>query len=210
MSIWISRARPFLSLLAAGLVLAACFENASLTRLTGGGGGASGPAAIAVLDGQVRVTGPQGYCIDSGATRESQNEAFVLLVRCTASPRATPVLSATVTGIPAPGLGTRENLTRLSEYLETPAGLGQLARSGRAEDVRVVAQRVEDGALWLRIEDRGNPDSFEPGYWRAILPVAERVVTLSVLSSRAHPVSDERGLSVLREFVTRMRAQNGG
>lgn len=197
-------------LLVAGPLLAACFENASIGRLTGGGGGASGPAAIAVLDGQVRVAGPQGYCIDTGATRESASEAFVLLVRCSASPRPVPVLSATVTGLAAPGLGTPENLARLASYLETPAGQGQLARSGRAEDLRILALRVDQGAVWLRIEDRGNPEAFEPGYWRAILPIADRVVTLSVLSARAHPVSDERMASVLRDFVARMRAQNGG
>lgn len=209
MSTWTSRASPITALLLAGLMLAGCFENESLSRVSRGGGDAvAGPAAVPVLDGSVMVAGPAGYCVDDTATRESESEAFVLLVRCSATRRNSPILSATVTALMAPGSADPENLARLGAFLDTRGGRTQLSRRGDAGDVRIVQTRVEDGALWLRIEDDGNPDTFEPGYWRAIMPVADRVVTLSVLSARAHPVGEERSLRALHGFVTAMRNHN--
>jgi len=209
MSIWTSKAPAFATLLIAGLLLAGCFETVSLSRATNRDSDApSGPAAVAVLDGSVTVAGPAGYCVDDTATRESDNEAFVLLVRCAATRRNSPVLSATVTGMMAPGTAEADNLSRLGTYLETSAGRAQLSRTGSAADVSILRAQVVDGALWLRIDDSGNPDTFEPGYWRAILPVAGRVVTLSVLSAQAHPVDEERGLMVLRDFTAAMRNRN--
>ena len=206
---WTSKASPITALLLAGLMLAGCFENESLSRASSGGGDAvAGPAAVSVLDGSVMVAGPAGYCVDDTATRESESEAFVRLVRCAATRRNSPILSATVTALMAPGSAAPENLARLGAFLDTRGGRTQLSRRGDAGDVRIVQTRVEDGARWLRIEDDGNPDTFEPGYWRAIMPVADRVVTLSVLSARAHPVGEERSLRALHGFVTAMRNHN--
>lgn len=209
MSIWTSKARTGTLSLLAGLLLAGCFESESLSRASNRDSEApSGPAAVAVLDGSVTVAGPAGYCVDDTATRESDSEAFVLLVRCSATSRSSPILSATVTGQLAASTADPANLSQLGAFLDTRGGRVQLSRRGNADDVRILQTQVEGGALWLRIEDSGNPDTFEPGYWRAILPISGRVVTLSVLSARAHPVGEERGLRALRDFVTAMRNRN--
>jgi hypothetical protein len=209
MSIWTSKARASTLSLLAGLLLAGCFESESLSRASNRDSETpAGPAAVAVLDGTVTVAGPAGYCVDDTATRESDSEAFVLLVRCSPTRRNSPILSATVTGLMAPGSAGPENLARLGGFLDTRGGRAQLSRRGNAADVRILQTQVQDGALWLRIEDSGNPDTFEPAYWRAIMPVAGRVVTLSVLSARAHPVGEERGLRVLRDFIAAMRNRN--
>jgi len=209
MFIWTSRPGALATLLTASLLLAGCFESESLSRASNRDSEApSGPSVVAVLDRSVTVAGPSGYCVDDTATRESDSEAFVLLVRCSPTRRNSPILSATVTGLMAPGTAGADNLSRLGAFLDTRGGRAQLSRRGSAEDVRILQAQVEGSALWLRIEDSGNPDTFEPGYWRAILPVSGRVVTLSVLSSRAHPVGEERGLRVLRDFVSAMRNRN--
>lgn len=209
MSIWTSRARAITALAVASLLLAACFESVSLSRATERDSDApGGPPAVAVLDGSVIVAGPAGYCVDDTATRESDSEAFVLLVRCSPTRRNSPILSATVTALMAPGTAEPDNLERLGGFLDTRGGRAHLSRRGNAADVAILQAQVNDGALWLRIEDAGNPDTFEPGYWRAILPISGRVVTLSVLSARAHPVSEERGLRALRDFTAAMRSRN--
>lgn len=206
---WTSKTRLVAALAGASLFLAACFENVSLSQAAGrGSDGPAGPAAVAVLDGAFTVAGPAGYCVDDTATRDSNNKAFVLLVRCSPTRRNSPILSATVTGLMAPGTADSNSLSRLGAFLETSAGRAQLSRRGSADDVHILQMQVENGALWLRIEDSGNPDTFEPGYWRAILPLSERVVTLSVLSARAHPVGEERSLRALRDFVAAMRNRN--
>ncbi len=206
--IW--RAR-WLAALAGCLLLSACFEAEPLNRAAGRLGlAASGPASVTVLDGAMTVTGPDGYCIDEEATRESGSEAFVFFARCRPGMRASPVLSATVTGHAGTGSASAADLRRLADFLDGQTGRAQLSRRGRAGDVRIEETLIQDGVLWLRIHDAGNPEALHPAYWRAILPVGERVVTLSVMSSRAHPVGGARELEVLRAFVARMRGANTG
>lgn len=207
MSIWICDPRSLIA--ACLLLLAGCFETDSL-RQAGTRQGQAGPSSIEVLNGALTVAGPGGYCIDEQATREAATQVFVLLVRCEASSRPTPVLGATVTGVAAPGADTPEALTTLAEFVRSAPGLAHLARSGRAGDVRLDDLQIRDGALWLAIHDRGNPDPFGPDYWRAILPVSDRMVTLSVLSARDHPIGAERSLGILQDFVAAMRRANSG
>jgi hypothetical protein len=192
------------------LSLAGCFENQQLSDAGDRGlQPTSGPARIAVLNQSVSIAGPAGYCVDVEATRESDIEAFALLVRCRGTLRPAPVLSATITSLRAPA-DDLAALHRLAEFLPSPAGRAQLSRSGDPDDVTVQQMTYADGVIWMLIEDRGNPASFDNTYWRAILPVAGRIVTLSVLSAREHPVEQGSGLSVLRSFVMRMRAVNSG
>lgn len=187
--------------------LAACFETAPLTEAASRVlMPAAGPPDVEVLRGAVTVAGPAGYCIDVEATTESDIEAFVLLVRCRATMRPTPVLSATITGVEAEN--DPDMLRRLTGFLESMPGRAQLSRSGDPRDVEVVEATYAEGAVWLLIHDEGNPSAFDETYWRAVLPIAGRVVTLSVLAAADHPFERESGLSILRGFVMRMRAAN--
>ncbi|WP_323035697.1 hypothetical protein [Pararhodobacter sp.] len=192
-----------------GLGLAACFETEPLTEAASRGlQPAAGPTEVVLLDRSVTVVGPIGYCVDTEATRESDIEAFVLLVRCRGTLRPAPVLSATVTGLTAPTSNDPGALRRLAGFLSTPAGRAQLSRSGDPSEVTVVESTYANNAIWLLIEDHGNPESFDPSYWRAVLPIAGRIVTLSVLSAREHPLDSDSGLATLRSFVSRMRGAN--
>lgn len=200
--------RPVLAALGLVAALAGCFETAPLTEAASRAlAPAAGPAQVQVLHNAVTVAGPAGYCVDVEATRESDIEAFVLLVRCRATLRPTPVLSATITGVETDGEPAQ--MRALTEYLQTAPGRAQLSRSGDPRDVTVEEATYADGAVWLLITDHGNPASFEDSYWRAILPVAGRIVTLSVLSASAHPVARDSGLAILRNFVRRMQGANG-
>ncbi|MEZ5752344.1 MAG: hypothetical protein R3D60_10380 [Paracoccaceae bacterium] len=195
--------------LALCLLVAACFETAPLTQAAGRSVlPTPGPAQIAVLDGSVTVTGPMGYCVDTEATTESDIEAFVLLVRCRVTMRPAPMLSATVSGVPATLGSSPEVMRRLTTFLTSTAGRAQLSRTGDPSDVRVEQASYDDTTIWLLITDRGNPESFAPTYWRAILQVHGRIVTLSVLSAREHPLETSSGLAILQGFVRRMRAAN--
>lgn len=212
MSIWISdRRRLIFGLLAALWLLAGCFENTALERAASRVGlAASGPSSVSVLDGALIVAGPDAYCIDDEATRESDRQAFVLLARCREGRQPSPVLSATVSAQAAPGDGSHAELQRLADFLASSAGRAQLSRSGDANAVRIMEVLLQDDALWLRIHDAGNPETLKPAYWRAIMPIAERVVTLSVMSAQDHPVGSEAEFGALRDFVSSMRAANGG
>ena len=191
------------------LGLSGCFESVPLSQaavrsLTA----VSGPAQVAVLEGAVTIGGPAGYCVDGEATRETDIEAFVLMVRCRVTLRPAPVLSATVTGVPAPASDDPDTLRGLTTFLSTAPGRAQLSRSGDPRDVTVHQATYADNAIWMLIQDTGNPASFDQTYWRAVLPIAGRIVTLSVLSAREHPVDPESALGILRGFVMRMRVIN--
>lgn len=189
--------------------LGGCFETGSLNEAAGRGiRHASGPGFVEVLDGAVTVAGPSGYCVDVEATRESDIEAFVLLARCHPTMRPAPVLSATVTSVRAPSSNDPDTLRRLAEFLETSAGRAQLSRSGDPADVRIESISYRSGVIWMHIQDQSNPDSFDPNYWRAILVVGGRVVTLSVLWAREHPVEVSSARSVMLDFVRQMRRRN--
>lgn len=195
--------------LALALTLSACFETEPLTEAAERGlQPASGPVEVGVLHDSVHVRGPVGYCIDPEATRETDIEAFVLLVRCRTTLRPLPVLSATVMGLQAPSSDDADALRRLTGFLSSPAGRAQLSRSGDPAEVTVHESLFADDTIWLRIEDQGNPASFDPTYWRAILPIGGQIVTLSVLSAREYPVESGSALATLRNFVTRMRQAN--
>ena len=130
----------------------------------------------------------------------------MLLVRCRGTMRPSPVLSATITGVESDG--NAGSLRRLTGFLQTTPGRAQLSRSGDPGDVAVEEATFAEGAIWLLIHDQGNPRSFDETYWRAILPVAGRIITLSVLAAREHPFEHDSGLAILRGFVMRMRALN--
>lgn len=195
--------------LLSAVALTGCFETQPLTDAASRVmAPAAGPAAVQVLGRSVTVTGPGGYCVDAEATRESDIEAFVLLVRCRGTLRPSPVLSATVTRHAADD--DPEGLRRLVPFLQTAAGRAQLSRSGDPGRIDVLEATFADGAVWLLIDDDDNPRSFDEVYWRAIVPVAGRVVTLSVLAAAEHPFDRDSGLAILRGFVMRMQAANPG
>jgi len=189
------------------LPLGACFETAPLTQAASRAlQPASGPALVSVLNDQVAVTGPAGYCVDPEATSENGTEAFVLLVRCRNTLGPAPVLSATITGLMTDG--NPETFRRLTGFLQSLPGRAQLSRSGDPADVVVEQASFAEGVVWLLIHDEGNPSSFDETYWRAILPLAGRIVTLSVLAAAEHPFEPDSGLAILRGFVMRMQAAN--
>lgn len=207
MSIWISRPRSFLALLAAAL-LAACFETVALRdAVTRDLAQVAPVGAVGVLGGTITIAGPDGWCVDPGATRETDEQAFALLRPCRAG-RASPVLGVTVTDTRVPPGDRAAQLSQLADFLVTDAGRGQLSRRGRPGDVTLEPPRIRDGALWLYLTDSGNPEAFEPGYWRVVMPLAGRLVTLTALSLAAAPSNRAAGEAAMAGLIEVLRRRN--
>jgi hypothetical protein len=205
MSTWTCRARAALAAALLAL-LPGCFEtqalSSALTRVSG-----ETRASVAVLGGAITVAGPDGWCIDSRATRETGDQAFVLLVRCRGG-RGQPVLSVTVSDIRVPSGDREAQLAGLVEFVLTDAGRGQLSRRGRMDEVTIRSHRIVDGALWLDLADTGNPDSLQPDYLRVVLPLAGRLVTLSAMSPAGAPSPPEAGAEALEGLIAVLRRRN--
>lgn len=207
MYIWTSRRR--LAALAIALaLLGGCFETEALNRLGAPAATPTGPNAISVLEGVITVAGPEGYCIDEGATREGANNAFVLIMRCQSGAPVAPVFGVAVTDMRVPAGDRALQLQGLEAFLATNAGRGQLSRRGRAGDVTIAAMHQREGALWLHLTDTGNPEQFLPEYLRVVMPLAGRLVTLSALSLQGAPVDAATAEAAMAELVSVLRRRN--
>ena len=182
----------------------------------------AGPAdvtrAVRVSDGAVVVIGPAGYCIDPAATRDGPDGAFVLFGTCAAlagsraagQPEKPALLTVSV--LPgAPDDATfADSFPALTTFFRSEPGRAALSRSGEAGDVTVEAVVPAGGALLLKLRDlsaaRGQP--VEADYWRAVLSLEGRMITVSALGLRDTPLSSTEKRRTLEDLISRMRAAN--
>jgi hypothetical protein len=98
----------------------------------------------------------------------------------------------------------------MAEFFQSPAGRAALSRTGQAETVTVERVSASAGVLYIRLSDSAMAEGqgVEAAYWRALMAVGGRIVTLSVLSPTQGPLSSAEQRAVLDQFVARMRASN--
>jgi len=220
MSIWTSDRRsrsPGAVLKSAALLLAALLAMAMAAPAVAQGPSGGAPLRVTVDGRAIVVAGPSGYCVDRSASREGTEGAFVLLGSCAAlgggraAPKAAPaVLIATVApGASGEGLGP-EGFAGLATFFTSEPGRAALSRAGTAESVQVLEVLSVGDVLYLRIEDRAAAEgqALAPEYWRAVLSLRGRMVTLSALSEAGRPLPAGGARAVLEAFVARMQAAN--
>ena len=159
--------------------------------------------AVALLDGAITVAAPRGYCVDPAATREQGDTAVVLMGRCKFAPAVAPALLTMSIGPAASSGAMAAGGAALTEYFTSPAGRAALSRSGRAQDVTVIEARMADGAYLLRLGDRAVGD-----YWRAVVGLNGRLVTLSVNGAQGAPLNPEAGRALLDAALAALRRAN--
>ncbi len=169
-----------------------------------------------VLDGRLTLAAPSGFCVDRKTLQDSPEGAFVLWGNCAAiaadpeAPRPVhrAMLSATIGPLADHPLdGAFEGF---EAFVQSDAGRAALARSGRAEDVQVLAVEPSQSLLLLKISDRSAPDAapVEPVYWRAITGLGGHVSALSVLPLAGSGMDDATQLALLQAFDASIRAAN--
>lgn len=216
MSTWISRRAAFIAALAAAALGAGCMDGAEVTMGTGAGFVPRPAGAVTVAGGAVTIAGPAGYCIDTAASRDGGQGAFVLLASCAAignraafgRPRAVALLTATVSADAAVPAGL--TVEALKTLTSTPTGRGALARDGNASSVAVLAAREAPGALFLHLRDtsQGGAAGLGRDYWRGLFAVAGHVVTITVNSFDGRALTPAAGFATLDAFAARIRAEN--
>lgn len=161
----------------------------------GGGGG-----TVAMFGGEMKAAAPAGYCIEPTASSAQGDSAVVLMGRCGGAEGVAPALITVSIGGPGSSAVLKTGAKALSDYFLSAAGRAALARDGRAGSVKVVQTSVADGALMLRVADRTVGD-----YWRAILGLKGRLVTISVTAP-----DPETGRTLLEAAMAAMRRANPG
>ncbi len=165
------------------------------------GGGPMGTAREAeILGGALRIGPPQGYCIDRAASQDHADSAVVLMGRCNdAAPVAPAVISLTI-GEAGTSAVLAAGGQELANYFTSAPGRAAVARSGRASDVRVLEAfgkgQTGGGAFLLHLADRAVGD-----YWRAVVGVRGRLVTVSVTPPEGRPLPPEAGRALLEQVL---------
>lgn len=181
------------ALLAVAVALASCQVGSGFTS----------SRAAPVLGGALQVGVPPGYCIDRKASRESRDTAVVLMGRCTDAMKATAALITVSVG---PG-GSAGVMTAggpaLASYFTSAQGRATLSRSGRARDVKVIAALGSGDAFLLHLQDRNVGE-----YWRAVIGVKARLVTLSATGTDKVRLDPAEARKILEKALDALRAAN--
>ncbi len=199
MSIWINKRHCAAASL---LVLAACVDP--IARIV------PAPQTQKLLGGTVTVAAPQGYCVDTREVTQDEDSAIALIGRCAGKTRAPAILTAAVAE-KGSGQGMNANSgPELNAFFRSTAGRAALSSTGDAKAVKVIEAVGSGDAFLIHLIDsstaRQAPTQAES--WRAVLPVAGRLVTLSVTGTQTDPLPADKGRALLDAFVVAMRKAN--
>lgn len=161
-----------------------------------------GIRTLSLLGGDVRARGPEGYCVDQGAS--SARRGFAVLAGCallTDEAAIMPVLDGLIT-LQFGDEGTASvtgNEIAFAQFLETSAGRGLLARNGDPASVSDVRTIADNAGVLVRFEDTtGQVFAGTSGpQWRGFLDINGRLTTISVLSFNRGALSRSEGERLL-------------
>lgn len=202
------------TIIVACLVLVGCGN-----RFGGGGDGpvAPAPTQVTVTADRIVITGPDGFCVDPTATRDSSDTSFVLLGNCAAisnsrravQPATPAVLTATVSAPSAEGR-LSDSLEQLDGFFRSDEGLTLLSRSGDPAQVTILDTALDGGVFLLHANDTSADaiGGVQSEYWRAYLDVGPRIATLSVLSLEERNLTREESLALLLNFIRVVQGAN--
>ncbi|QDY69920.1 hypothetical protein [Qingshengfaniella alkalisoli] len=211
---WISKHR--LCFTAFGLIpLAACAPQAEVTGRAIYHRAPTPVVAINVSDNAVVIVGPDGYCIDDRSTRDDPEGTLILLGSCaalTGAETAVPELPALLTALVSPrsDIIQRPTTVQLEEFFRSDEGLSALSYGGDPTKVDLLSVTTRGDALVLSIADSSEerPAELTDTFWRAVLPVRDRLVVLTVNPIQGSSMSDGDAFDTLRDFIGKTRAAN--
>lgn len=186
---------PVLALSLSGILLAACV----------GGAGLGGSSAKPVLQGALNIATPAGYCVDQAASREGEDSAIVLMGRCSDRALVKPALVTLSVGQAGSAGVMTAGGAELAAFFTSPEGRATLSPNGRAAEVRVVEAMSAGDAFLMRLQEAG-----QPGYWRAVLGLRGRLITLSVKGAAEAALPAAEGREILDRTVAALRRANRG
>lgn len=169
------------------------------------GAGVQSSRAASVLGGALQVGVPPGYCIDRAASRETRDSAVVIMGRCADNVQAEPAVVTVAVGQPGTAGAMAAGGRALADFFTSRQGRATLARNGRADGVRVIEALSAGEAFLLHLDDAGAGD-----YWRAVLGVSGRLITVSVSGSPDQPLAPAAGRKVLDRTLIALRRANAG
>ena len=168
-------------------------------------------ASLRVEGERIRIATPDGLCVDPRSLDVTREGGFLLLADCVLFAEAPdrPVAFDGVMAVSVSTGGLPEDLGVLAELLKGP-GRAVLGRSNDPDAISVLATRIEDEALFLKVRDAGAamiPGAQRTG-WRVFFPAGPRLVTAAVTGFEGADIPDARALGLLRELIAATQAAN--
>ncbi len=151
--------------------LAACQPGAGLPKL---GLVGAGPKPVVVLNGSLKMAGPDGYCADPATVRDDDDSAVVFLGRCEAENGVHPAVLTVTAGKSGSGIAMASGGETMAGFFKTDAGRAALSRRGKVSDVSIGAALAAKDVFLMRVDDRA-----EGSYWRGMLSLGGRLVSIS-------------------------------
>ncbi|MFM2366624.1 MAG: hypothetical protein RIR95_1232 [Pseudomonadota bacterium] len=164
-----------------------------------GGSARSAP----MLDGALKVGLAKGYCIDRTVGREGNDMAVVLLGRCRDDATAIPAVISIAAGQDGSAHVLDEGGQAMAAFFRSTQGRKTLSGNGKASGVEVLAALGVGDGFVLHLNDSNLGE-----YWRGILPISGRMVTVTATGTQASPLKSEDGRQILDAAMNAMRAAN--
>lgn len=173
----------------------------------------SGETSTIVTRGDIKVSGPRGFCIDPQTTRHGAGSAFVVMGSCAAitgtskapHPANNAIVTTTVSMANPSVPKINQSSAQLAQFFDSNVGHILISRDNTSDSVTIrEAGANKDGAFFLYVTDTsaGAPAGASDTYWRSYFDVRNTLVTISVLSLDASPLSKKQGLALLRSFTS--------
>lgn len=163
----------------------------------------SASRATPILGGSVNLGVPKGYCVDAAASQVAEDSAVMIIGRCSDAAGVVPAAITATVGEAGSAAVLAAGVPALSGYFTSSEGRAALSREGVAEAVVVQEIRASGGVLILHLTDRALGD-----YWRAVMGVRGRLVTLAVTPPEGQPLTAAGGKTLLDKAVLAMQSAN--
>jgi hypothetical protein len=160
---------------------------------------------VVAAGGSVRVTPPQGYCLDQGASHSDAGGAVLLIGRCSVLSGVDPAVITVTLGARGSARALEVPETDLAAYFASDDGRAALARSGRPADVRLREVRRVGQTIVLHLDDARAGET-----WRAMTAVADRLASVSVLPPGRTPLAPARARTLLDDTIDGLAPAAGG
>jgi hypothetical protein len=171
-----------------------------------------GTRSLPLLDGSLRVKGPQGYCVDPDASRPETGFAVLgacgLMVAAGIMPQTDGFITIQIgDGGTAAVAG---NEAALASLLRTSDGVALLTEAGDPSAVTLGQIDLGDGIVSVRFTDSSPPpvEGLMADEWRAFLDIEDRLVTIGVRGYNRAPLTAGQAQALLYGTVAALRAAN--
>ena len=172
-----------------------------------------GIRTLALMGGDVRVRGPEGYCIDQGAS--NARRGFAVMVGCALLSEDAGVMPS-LDGLIMVQFGAEDtasvsgNEDAFAAFLASDAGRSILAGGRDIAKVTEVATTSDTDTVLARFEDTSGPliAGTSGLQWRGFADINGRLVTVSVLSFDRDALSRSEGERLLVVALEKLAAVN--